>query len=391
MKKLIALFIIPVLVICTINSCKKDEALRARIIPKLKGVVQKGPFINGTSVTVYELDQDGFQTGSTYTSQIIDNSGNFQIGNVSLTSPYIMLRADGYYFNEVTGAKSKAPITLFAITDITNKTSVNVNVISTLEKSRIEFLLGEGYSFSNAKKQAEQEVLKIFSINKSDIQDSDLLSITAAGDDNAILLALSCMLQGYRSESELSELLANISSDITADGLLTDTNLGSDLLNHARLLDPTKIRNNIQQRYASLGLTINAPAFETYVNHFIDSTSFQVTKHLFYPEFSPYGENILYPGKTTFGPYLSLAANVPEGASLKIVIKGPMFYFQIGPNAPQNWTFYPYDSNLQEQVFIVTTSGKPSDIITIAPAGTRVIDYYENNATHPTWSKTVTF
>jgi len=97
-------------------------------------VVQKGPFLNGTSIGIYELNDDYFPTGKVYSSQIVDNSGTFQLKNVSLVSQYVQLKADGYYYNEITGQNSNSPITLYALTDIKDKASVNVNILSNLEK-----------------------------------------------------------------------------------------------------------------------------------------------------------------------------------------------------------------------------------------------------------------
>ena len=48
---------------------------------------------------------------------------------------------------------------------------------------------------------------------------SEYLDISQPGDKNAILLAISVILQGYLSVAELSELLANITTDIREDGL----------------------------------------------------------------------------------------------------------------------------------------------------------------------------
>lgn len=50
------------------------------------------------------------------------------------------------------------------------------------------------------------------------------------GDDNAILLAVSLILQGYPYTSNLSELLAKISTDIREDGVLKNPALGSILI-----------------------------------------------------------------------------------------------------------------------------------------------------------------
>lgn len=386
MKKLVVILFSVIL----LYSCEKDKAENTITKSELSGVVQKGPFLNGTSIGIYELNDDYSPTGKTFSSQIIDNTGTFQLLNVSLISPYVQLKADGYYFNEITGQNSNSPITLYALTDITNKTSVNVNILSNLEKSRIEYLLTTGLSFSNAKKQAEQEILRIFSLSKDDIADFDLLNITEEGDNNAILLAVSIITQGYRTESELSDLLANISTDIRQDGILNSASLGSQLINDVRLLDLPQIRTNIEDRYSNLGMTVSIPDFESFIQTFADSTNYQITNTIDYPEFSTYGENVLFAEKTSFSNGLSLAANLPKGASLKIIIKGGLWYYQSLPNAPVNWTITNYDFDLQQQSFTATESGKSCDLIIQFDPGTHTIEYYENNSITPTRVKVFT-
>jgi hypothetical protein len=365
-------------------SCNEDTSITK---DKIDGVVQKGPFLNGSSIDIYELTNDYFATGKSYTANILDNTGLFELKNVSLESPYALLKAEGYYFNEVDGRNSMAPLTLTAVTDVTDKSSVNVNVLTHLEKGRIEYLLSTGLSFSDAKKHAEAEVLRIFSIEKPDIPDFNLLDITESGDDNAILLAISIITQGYRSESDLSELLANMISDIREDGELNSAFLGSLLITDVSLVDLAKTRTNIESRYAGLGMTVSVPDFEKYVTMFIDSTDFEVTSTIDYPEYSNYGENILYGDKTSFDSQTSLAANLPKGTSLKIVIRGGLWWFQAMPNGPVNWTINTYDSDNEIQTFKATESGKSCDLMITFEPGEHTIEYYENNAATPTRTK----
>ena len=47
-----------------------------------KGYIQKGPYINGSSVTITQLDEEMNQTGKVFSTQIIDNSGNFEQKNI---------------------------------------------------------------------------------------------------------------------------------------------------------------------------------------------------------------------------------------------------------------------------------------------------------------------
>lgn len=373
------------------SSCEKDNEDLIINNASINGYVQKGPFLNGSSISLYELNDSYSTTGKDFSTQISDNSGSFQINNISLASPYIQIKANGYYFNEVSGDNSSAPITLYALTDITDRTSINVNILTHLEKSRIEYLLSNGSTFSVAKRQAEEEILGIFSITMDSIVDSDLLNISNDGDNNAILLAISVILQGYRTEGDLSELLANISTDIRQDGVLNSASLGTLLINDAKLLNLPQIRTNIENRYNNLGMTVTIPDFERYVNLFINNSPYQFTNNIVYPEYSSYGKNILYGDITSFDATnaLSLAAYLPNGASLKIILKNSLWYFS-GIPAPINWTISSYDYENQEQTFIVTESGKNCDLrFSFGSDSPITIEYYENNSITPTRTKII--
>ena len=96
--KLLLIATILIVVACT----KKDDQIitsDVSINKTLKGLVQKGPYLNGSSILVSELNSDLSQTGKTFTSQILSNNGSFQVSTINLRSPYVALRADGYYFN----------------------------------------------------------------------------------------------------------------------------------------------------------------------------------------------------------------------------------------------------------------------------------------------------
>ena len=275
---------ISILSVLSFSSCQKDDSQGVITKEKLSGYVQKGPFLNGTSVSISELNTDLSQTGKSFSSQIKDNQGTFELTNVQLSSPFIELIANGFYFNEVTGLVSISQLTLHALADVTNTSTLNVNVLSTLEKGRVENLVAGGLSFAEAKKKAMNEILAIFSLSKSDIQSSEMLDINKSGDDNAILLAISAILQGFRSEAELSELLANLSADISTDGKLDSETLGTALISHAKFLNSAKIRENLEKRYKEIGTTAQVPAFEKYIAQFVEKSTFKAVNLISYPE-----------------------------------------------------------------------------------------------------------
>ena len=117
-------FLLTLLGACLFFSCQQapNEVLEPEppvtenpLITKavFSGYVQKGPFINGSSVTISELDENLDQTGKTYFTTISDNSGSFEKKNIQLISNYVMLKADGYYFNEISGKTSTGQVTLY--------------------------------------------------------------------------------------------------------------------------------------------------------------------------------------------------------------------------------------------------------------------------------------
>lgn len=266
------------LLILLFTSCENDNEFKDSFtMDKVNGYVQKGPFLNGTAVTISELSEDLVPTGNNYPSQILDNRGTFEVKDVKLNSLFVEVKAEGYYFNEVSNSNSTAPLTLFALSDLKNRSNLNVNVLSSLEKGRVNYLVSNGSSFIDAKKQAQGEILDIFEIEKSEIEASELLDISKQGEDHAILLAISVILQGNLSVPDFSELLANISTDIREDGILNSKTLGSMLINNAKVLQPDQIRKNLEARYETLGLSVTIPDFEKYIQQFIANTDFEYT------------------------------------------------------------------------------------------------------------------
>ena len=252
------------------DSTARDSVSIAVIKDKsISGVSQKGPFVNGSSVTVQEMDgKTLLQTGKSFKGKISNDKGEFSISSVTLASQYALLEANGYFQNEYTGKKSNGTITLNALADLSDRKNVNINLLTHLEYERALYLVGEGLSVSAAKKQAETEVLAAFGI-KGDFVSSEDLNIFSEGDGNAALLAISVIMLGKRNEAELTELLTNFATDIEKDGKWDDSTLivkiadeiaGYDLKDGGTL---SAIRKNIEAW--KMG---NVPSFEKYVRNF---------------------------------------------------------------------------------------------------------------------------
>ena len=279
MQSIVAMFIAALLLAACGDDNKnaggtvEDGEVVAIVDKTISGVSQKGPFVNGSSVTVQELDGKTLaQTGNSYEGKIKNDMGEFSVKVAKLASQYALLKANGFYRNEVTGEKSKSQITLYALTDLSDRDEVNVNLLTHLAYERSLYLATgkDSLSVSEAKKQAETEVLKSFGI-EGDFAVAEDLNIFGEGDQSAALLAVSVLMQGDLSEADFSERLANYAADIEADGVWNDAITATKIADWANftLREPEGpslaiIRENITQ----WNFSTNVPEFEKYVNNF---------------------------------------------------------------------------------------------------------------------------
>lgn len=272
---------------------------------------------------------------------------------------------------------------------------MNLNLLSTLEVTRSEYLMSNGASFDNAKKQAQAEVLKIFTIKKPSIGSSEELNITQNTDDNAALLAISLILQGFRTEAELSQILGDIGTDIRTDGVLNSSNIGSSLINDAKFLNLASIRQNLQSKLNNLGLSTTVPYFEKYITQFIDSCNYTFTKKITYPYLYNGKQNLI---KDTVFPVISgtqygINAYLPKGTSIKVLVRatpgfstnccaGPVTGSNNGWTITVNWpdsTVFRATGN-DQNVFVPFMFGPPTSADFLI---------YENGASIPTRTKTI--
>lgn len=372
------------------TSCKKEDP----VIVSVNGFVQKGPFNNGTTINAYELTENIVPTGRVYNSQIEDNSGLFHFTAVKFESSMIKFEANGYYYNEILGENSDGPLTLYALCDVSDKNSVNVNILTHLEKARVEYLVVQGLDFAAAKLQAQQEIFHIFNIDNSLFQSSENLDIMKEGDENAALLAISAILQGYRNTAGLSQLLAAMVSDFSSDGIINDTVIQSELISDIIIANIPDIRNNLSSYYNELGLSSSVvPEFESYIGQFIDSTGFPFVDPVEFPDNGSYGLNILSENNTDFvvqsmahpQQHYSIAAVLPWGVSLKVEAPGLSYASGYTINALPGW------NNSGE---LVVTSMSPCTnfdiMVSFTEPGVKFIKIYYNDSEIPWYTREIT-
>jgi hypothetical protein len=154
------------------------------------GVAQKGPLIQGSTVTAQELSASRSPTGAQFTYQITSNLGIFAPTS-TFSSQYVGLPASGYYFDEVADAVSTGPVTLNGYSDLAVDSALNVNLLTTLAYQRIENLVTtSSVSFAAARSQAEGEVLAALNIPPGSYGSFGTLDLSGSSDGDHILAAI---------------------------------------------------------------------------------------------------------------------------------------------------------------------------------------------------------
>lgn len=227
------------------------------------GYIQKGPFITGTSVEVKELDESLNSTGKTFSTQITNDFGGFNI-TCNSDQPYAELIADGYYFDEVEGELSEGKLTLRAISKMDQST--NINILTTLQTDRMRSLIKDGKGFDEAFEQSKEEVLGIFNISEDEVVNFNNMNITEQGLSNSILLAISSILQYDRGVAEMSELISKLSLDIADNGIVDNTTLTDKIVESSKGINSAEIIRNLEERYSDLGEKVTIDNFYDFID-----------------------------------------------------------------------------------------------------------------------------
>ena len=235
----------------------------------IAGVSQKGPFVTGSTVTVQELDGVTLkQTGKSFKGRIKSDKGDFAIKGVNLSSQYAILEASGYYRDEISGKKSTGTVTLYALTDLSNRKTVNINLLTHLEYERVMYLVTEKkMPIADAKSQAEKEILSTFDI-EGDFAESEDLNIFESGDGNAALLAVSVLMQSDVDVAGLTERMGDFSIALAEDGSWDDVDSKTAIADWACNADLTGTIANVRKNVEDWKYADSVPSFEKYVTNF---------------------------------------------------------------------------------------------------------------------------
>ncbi|MEX0609147.1 MAG: hypothetical protein WD016_05925 [Balneolaceae bacterium] len=403
-KNIFYIFILLVFFSCKSNpssNSSDDSGEPTTVEPTIvafNGVTQKGPYVQGSTVEIFEVDNNLETSGASFLTTISDNTGRFSAEQLSIETQVALLSSQGFYFDEVAGELSQSQLNLQTLVEISDSVEANINILTHLEVPRIRTLYRQSMGFRDAKNQARSEVLEIFGFESDTTENSEELDITKSGESNAQLLAASILLIGLNTTAELSELLSRIAEDLSEDGQLTNQELGSELMNAARIMSLDAITNNLKSRYSDLGQEVDIPEFKNYIQDFINSNKYPFTLEVDFPENGNYGKNVLNKELTNLNltgeADFSFRGEPSNKAPMnKIVVKslsGNVWVYEQGSNI--NLTVGYYDYNNKEQVFTVNNKTEEFDLkFGIIGNGKAKINYYEFLSDTVTYSKVIDY
>ena len=205
---------------------------------------------------------------------IKDDAGSFDFGSQEFDSPYAKITATGYFFNEVTGGLSQGMINLNALVDLSDRSSVNVNLLTHLKSQRVQKLIEEGNTFKAAASQAQTELMGAFGLQRYAGRDVSEFSITAGTDEAAALIAVSSIIQVGRSEASMTEFISKLTNEFGTSGVFSDTSKEAILKSISYLKDKLDdVADNIVRRYESLGKTVSVKDLRYFIDWDGDGTA----------------------------------------------------------------------------------------------------------------------
>ena len=231
------------------------------------GTSQKGPFVKGTEVTLYGMDENLHQTGSHFSTKIDNDRGEYSLKKIKLDDRYAWLNANGFYIDEVTGKKSAQKISLNSLVDLQDLDHVNINVLTHLAFDRIRYLVKQGKTVDEAKRQAEAEVMIAFGFSE-ETEAFDQLDILGKSEADAKLLAISLIMLTAKDMGEVTDRLATIAMDIETDGVWNDTTLMEKIKRFVSLYDNEGFYAKARQNLIGMNAA-KIPDFEKYIKLYV--------------------------------------------------------------------------------------------------------------------------
>ncbi|MBR2095473.1 MAG: hypothetical protein IJ908_07680, partial [Fibrobacter sp.] len=253
----------------TAGTSVESEGLYAVKNLDVAGVSQKGPFVKGSAVKVQGIDCKTMKfTDEVFEGEVKNNMGEFVVEKVNLSTTCAVVEVTGEYRSEMTGKKVSDKLTLRALTNLKDRTHVNVNLLTNLEYERVMYYVTKkGKTFDEAKELAESEVLAAFGMagESTDFEDLDIFGTS---DADATLLAISVLMQGDVDVKTLTERLDKFNDSFAKSGKWNDDDTKKAITDWIANAVAKAVMDSIRKNMENWGFAKEVPDFEKVVEKF---------------------------------------------------------------------------------------------------------------------------
>ncbi|MEA2072528.1 MAG: hypothetical protein U9O86_03005 [Campylobacterota bacterium] len=198
---------------CSSGGGGDSAATKSEVKHTLFGKIQKGNFIDGVIVAT-KLEDNGSLSSTLTLESSIDTEGKY-----TLSIPWsglTHLSATGHYYDEYHAKNSADEVELEALYDVGRDKEININLLTSLESSRIRELLALDTNFSKAKQETKETLEHLFSLPKEiPTTDLDMFDFNSSLSlENKSLLLLSATFLKVTEESDSASTTAPLSSSM---------------------------------------------------------------------------------------------------------------------------------------------------------------------------------
>ncbi|MBQ2558987.1 MAG: fibrobacter succinogenes major paralogous domain-containing protein, partial [Fibrobacter sp.] len=256
----------------TAGTSVESEGLYAVKNLDVAGVSQKGPFVKGSAVKVQGIDCKTMKfTDEVFEGEVKNNMGEFVVEKVNLSTTCAVVKVTGEYRSEMTGKKVSDKLTLRALTNLKDRTHVNVNLLTNLEYERVMYYVTKkGKTFDEAKELAESEVLAAFGMagESTDFEDLDIFGTS---DADATLLAISVLMQGDADVKTLAKRLDKFNDSFAKSGKWNDDDTKKAITDWIANAVAKAVMDSIRKNMENWGFAKEVPDFEKVIEEINDA------------------------------------------------------------------------------------------------------------------------
>lgn len=256
----------------TAGTDEQSEGLYAIKNLDIAGVSQKGPFVKGSAVMVQGINCKTMKfKDEVFEGEVKNNMGEFVVENVNLSTACAVVEVTGEYRSEMTGKKVSDKLTLRALTNLKDRTHVNVNLLTNLEYERVMHYVAEkGKTFDEAKELAESEVLAAFGMAGKSTEFEDL-DIFGTSDADATLLAISVLMQGDADVKTLTERMDKFNGSFAESGTWNDDDTKKAITDWIANAVAKAVMDSIRKNMENWGFANEVPDFEKVIEEINDA------------------------------------------------------------------------------------------------------------------------